>query len=1057
MVIDLITLFNSGVRFVSKPLLIIVAPTKTEHVSSWEGVITYLRDLSYAYHDEILAAAFLAAVGLLIVNHYRVKGRQALRESEARFRVLAERSMVGISVVQDGVCRYINPKLCEMLGYTESEIVDRLGPLDFAHPEERESLRRKMSERLKGTLAYANYELRILTKKGEERVVDVYGSRMIYRGRAAIMATLLDITERKRTEVALKEAHSDLNQIFNSAAPLYVVRSDRTILRVNDTYCSYLGVRPGEIVGEKCHDVWGGAICETSHCPLAVVLAGEEYCSYEREYIHQDGRISILSATALPYRGLDGSVQGVIASFADITELKHREEALRQSEERARTIYKSVPIPTYIWQWVDDEFVLKDYNDAAFELTHGKIPELLEIKFRELHPGHEDWRDDMLRCLREKTSKKYEEPVEHTLRSTSQRLFLSVSIAYVPPDYVMVHTEDVTERAQAEEALRQSERRFREMAEKAPVGIYLINESGVAYTNPAVEEMIGYSVKEIMSHPNPVELVHPEDRHIAAGNLAAFLSGAGGVVKYEVRLMGKSGNIKNLEISSSATIYQGRPMIIGTVVDITERKLAENSLKESEDRFRALAEQSPVGVFVLNGDKFEYVNPKVAQILGYTAEELQAMPSSHGHIHPEDRPAAVDLLKHIITSDVQTMSTSFRVITKNKEIRHVEAQLSKMSYQQMPGLVGTIFDVTDRILAEEALQESEKNFRTLAETSAASIIIYDLDRVVYSNPATSVITEYSAEELSGIRAWELAQAEYREVLRQKAVDRLSGTDTGFDSYEIPIITKSGKQGWVLYTGGLIQYNGKPAVLGTAIDITERKRAEAGLMAAQQERYDQVKQIAGGVAHEIYNALFPASSTLDKLRERLTLKATDDNGRDLKLVGLAETSVSRAIEMTELVTQFSRLDHERDIHMLELKSLITELILDRDKIERLGITVNIDIADDIYIRMNRIHAHSLFRNIIYNAVDALEDVSQRRIDVIARRDGDEIRVEISDTGPGIEPRIQEKIFSPFFSTKPGTGSGLGLAICRRIVDIYNGEISVVSNLDKGATFSILLRT
>ncbi len=673
-----------------------------------------------------------------------------------------------------------------------------------------------------------------------------------------------------------------------------------------------------------------------------------------------------------------------------------------------------------------------------------------------MYPDREDWRKDMLSCLREKTVIKYDKPVEYTFGTTARTRYISISYAYVPPDFVMVHTEDVTDQAEAEATIRASEIRFREMAEKAPVGIYLIDNSGVAYTNPAVEEIIGYSVDEILAHPNPIDLVHPDDKHIAAGNLAAFMNGTGGTVTYEARIIGKSGSIVNLEISSANTTYQGKPMIIGTVVDITERKKAENSLKESEDRFRALAEQSPVGVFVLDQGRFGYVNPKVAEILGYTQEELMSMPSAHINIHPEDREAAVKLLEQIITSDVESMSTKFRVITKTKAVRHVEAQLSKMSYHRVPGLMGTIVDVTARVLAEEALLESERNFRTLAETTAAAIIMYDMDKILYTNPATTGVTGYSTEELSGMRAWELTRSDYHEALRQKAVDRLSGQDKGFDSYEIPLSTKSGGERWVLYTGGLIQHGGRPAVLGTAIDITERKQAEADLQAAQQERYDQIKQIAGGVAHEIYNALFPASSTLDKLRERLSLHTTEGNGRNLKLVGLAETSVTRAIEMTELVTQFSRLDHEQDIQLIDLEPLIRELVSNRANIDRLGIEVNIDIPKNTTIRMNQLHAHSLFSNIIYNAVDALEDVSIRQIDIVAGPSEQYTRIAISDTGPGIEPSIRSKIFSPFFSTKPGTGTGLGLAICKRIIDLYSGEISVESNLDKGTTFTILLK-
>jgi PAS domain S-box-containing protein len=758
-------------------------------------------------HDYVLLALILTAIALLIINHFRIKSQRALRESEGRFKALAERSMVGICVVQDDVYKYVNPRLTEMLGRTETELVNKKGPTDFVHPDDRANLEGRLRRRIAGDEEFAHYESRAVTKAGEIRHLEVFGSRMIYHGRPAILGTLLDITERKRTDEALEKAHSDLRQILDSAAPLYMIDRDYNVLRVNQTFCAYVGKRAEEVTGKKCYEVWPGLLCNTPECPMQIILRGHERADYEREHTNAAGRTSILAATALPYRGIDESVQGMIASFGDITELKRRETALRQSEEKARAQFKSIPVPTYIWQWVDQDFVLIDYNDEAFEITRGGVDNLVGKVYAEVFPSHMDWREDMLRCLHQKTTVRWDRPMYHTLASTGDRRWLLITFAYVPPDLVMVHTADVTARTQA----------------------------------------------------------------------------------------------------------------------------------------------------------------------------------------------------------------------------------------------------------EEALKESEKKFRTLAETTNAAIIIYNKNGLIYANPATETITEYSKEEFAAGPPWDLALPEYREMLQERTSQRLSGDRSLRESYEIPIKTKTGKDKWIMISGAFIQYDGQPAVLGTALDVTERKRAEEALRLAHEERYDQVKQIAGGVAHEIYNALFPAVSTLDKLKERLGSGHDDKEGRNSNLVELAETSVERAIQMTEFVTQLSRLDSETGVEPLDLTEMFSDILRDKPRIAELGARVELNIDRGTQVSMNRTHAYSLFNNLVTNALDALEEVDDRILGIRAGKFGENIKIDVTDTGPGIRPEVVPKIFSPFFSTKPRTGTGLGLAICKRIVDIYGGKISVDSNLDRGTSFTILLKT
>lgn len=1030
----------------------ILAADPEDHVTE-EGAHHFLT----LWHDWVLLALVLALVALLIINYYRVKSQRALRESEARFRVLAERSVVGISVVQDGVYKFVNPRLAEMFRCSKEDIEEKKTPLDFVHPDDRSFVEQSMAKRIAGDEEFVHYEARMITVDGDSRQVEVFGSRMIYRGRPAVIATLLDITERKMTEDELARTHSDLRQILDSAAPLLVINRNFDVVRVNDTFCSHVGKHAGDVKGKKCYDVWSSVLCHTPECPLELTLGGQMRTSYEKEHVSADGNKTILAATALPYVDVSGSVQGMIASFSDITELKLREEALRQSEEKSRAQFMSIPVATYIWQYVGDDFVLVDHNDEALEITGGMLPALIGKKLSEAFPERDDWKNDMLRCLKDRTTVRLDKPMPYYYQATGETKQLMISYAYVPPDFVMVHTADITARTEAEEALKESESRFRELAEKAPVGIYLIRDGQVTYTNSAVEEIIGYSVDEILSDENPMELVHPEDRHVTIGYLTSFINGEMDYARYEARVRTKEGTYRDLEISSSMGHYQGAPAIIGTVVDITERKKSEQALRESEDRFKTLAEQSPVGIYVFKDRKFVYMNPKVPEIMGYSPEQLTIEGSAFDACHPDDRPAVNEAMRKFDASDDTSTFLEFRGITNDGTVRHVEIYVSKVIYEGEQSHVGTLVDVSDRIEAQRALLESERKFRALAETTNAAIIIYSQDGMVYNNPAAEAITERTTEELASMAPWEVCRPDYWDLLKDIAMRRLTGEKTMRKSYELPIITKSGKEKWCLYSAESIQFAGKPAVLGTAVDITEHRQAEADLRTAHQERYDQIKQIAGGVAHEIYNALFPAAASIDKLKGRVGNNGDDDGERNVKLLDLAETSVERAIQMTELVTQFSRLESDTETEAIDLAGLFEEILRDRTRIEQLGVALKVDIPGKALVKMNRLHAHSLFTNILNNALDALEDVEERSIVVTADKMSSGVRIEISDSGSGIPPDILPKLFSPFFSTKPRTGTGLGLAICKRITDIYEGKIAVDSALDRGTTFTIFLKT
>jgi signal transduction histidine kinase len=163
-------------------------------------------------------------------------------------------------------------------------------------------------------------------------------------------------------------------------------------------------------------------------------------------------------------------------------------------------------------------------------------------------------------------------------------------------------------------------------------------------------------------------------------------------------------------------------------------------------------------------------------------------------------------------------------------------------------------------------------------------------------------------------------------------------------------------------------------------------------------------------------------------------------------------------MTDLVTRYSRLDSERIEEAVALRPLLEEIFeSNAERINNLKVDVRLAVADDVVVSCRGDHLHSLFSNLLFNALDALEEVTSRQIKVVASEDNERVQIRFIDTGPGIPAEHQPRVFEPFFSTKPTRGTGLGLAIVKRIVELYHGRIELECLVDKGSIFVIFLKS
>ena len=325
----------------------------------------------------------------------------------------------------------------------------------------------------------------------------------------------------------------------------------------------------------------------------------------------------------------------------------------------------------------------------------------------------------------------------------------------------------------------------------------------------------------------------------------------------------------------------GTPIVIGVARDVTDRVAGERALRASEDRFVTAFYSSPIAMAITTLDEGRYVDVNEAflrqrgyardEVCGHTSLELNVWPS------PDDRLAMVTTLQRRKT--LRDQHIQFR--TKSGRLITTLYSAGLITLDGRPCVLAAIADITAQKLAEEALRESEAKFRMLVETTRFGVFIYREDgSFCYFNPPVEAFTRYSGDELSSMRVWDIIHPDFRDLVVARARARWHGENVP-SRYELKIITKDGEARWLDVTAKIIDFEGKPAFLGTAFDITDREKAgfevQSSLLLGQEterkriarELHDDISQrltLVGFSLNEIEQSLPASSGTLDdKLR------------------------------------------------------------------------------------------------------------------------------------------------------------------------------------------------
>ncbi len=623
--------------------------------------------------------------------------------------------------------------------------------------------------------------------------------------------------------------------------------------------------------------------------------------------------------------------------------------------------------------------------------------------------------------------------------------------------------------------LTEAEENYRFIAEKTTDIIFTQDmDLNFTYVSPSVEKISGYKPDEALELSMD-DIMTGESLERARQTFHKYMSLAEEdpgldipLMEYEyVRKDGSTflGEVKVDFLRDSSGNLTG---VQGVLRDITERRDIQEALRESEERFRALIENSSDILEVIDSNGIlTYASPSVERILGYRPEELTGKPGTE-IVHPDDLPAVAEGFEEAFKNPGKPVITVCRCRHKDGTWRVLEGTgTNHLENPAVKGFISNTRDITERKQSEKSLRDSEEKYRTLFENAIEAIYVAQDERIVFANPKTEELYGYSAQELASRPLTSFIHEKDRDMVLERHKKRLSGDETPPDVYPFRIIDREGFIKWVELKVTPFSWNNRPAALCFQADITKRIQAQEERRKLQDQfhaaqKMESLGTLAGGIAHNFNNVLMGIQG-----RASLMLMDKDGFHPDFEHLRGIEEYVKNAAELTKDLLGFAR-GGKYQPRPTDLNSLIKEEnhmfgstrkeIRVYEKYENNMSTVEVDRGQMRQVLMNLYvnawQAMPAGGNLYVQTENVNIDLNHPRPFEITP--GRYAKISVTDDGLGMDEATRERIFEPFFTTQEmGKGTGLGLSSVYGIVKNHGGFVTVYSEKGEGTTFNIYL--
>jgi len=743
----------------------------------------------------------------------------------------------------------------------------------------------------------------------------------------------------------------------------------------------------------------------------------------------------------------------------DITDLKKVSEALRESEKRYRMLYDSSRdgIAT-----ANLKGFITRCNQAYVDMLGYSREELKKIRYQDITPSK--WHAFNKRIFQEVMKRGHSDVFEKEYIRKDGTIFPVALHTWRIDDEdgnpvgVGSIVRDITERKRAEQKLRESEEKFRQVVSTTTDAIMLFDAETRRFieVNKACEKLYGYSREEFLKLRQKDVTAEPAE---SDASIKKTLEGKLGSIPLRYHKK-KDGTVFPVEISASVFELAGREVLCGVVRDITDRKRAEDALRQSENKYKDLVEEMPDVIYTLDkAGHITSVNRAGKATFGREPEEVIGR-SFTEWIPKVNMPDAMAAFKRILRGEKITTETV--LLDKDGKPHNVEfSSAPTIKNGTVVGTRGIIRDITERRRAEQALAESEQKYRTLVESAGEAILSWDRSGVLlFINGTGAKRLGGRPQDYIGKTAWD--------IFPKKMADRIVSAirkviRTGKQLNTISLDEIQGRLRWHNTTiEPLSDSDGNVnSVIVIARDIHELKQTQERLQRygeemARAEQLASLGTLSATMTHELTQPLTVIRLSIENSLAELEKVSCPDNVKEDLNEALAE--ISSSVLTINRFRNFARKSADRSIHQVDLNEVAERIfkLLD-EQAQRSRVTLRAKNLDKLpTVHMNEKDAGQLFFALIQNAIQATTGKKSRRLTISGALKGQIVELQFTDDCGGIEKENLDKVFEPFFTTRPnGQGTGLGLCIVQRIVTAVGGKVRVESEPGQGSTFFVTL--
>jgi PAS domain S-box-containing protein len=953
------------------------------------------------------------------------KAERALAESEEKFRLLAEGSSDGIFQMDlNGIFTYVSPSFAETYQYSADEIVGT-NYLQFIvehkHMEVQELFHKLLAkEKIK------SQDSTIIRKDGREVEINVSSAPVIKDGRVvAIQGVMRDITEQKKSDMKLAESEEKYRLIFNSA-PVGITQFDNNsvVTAINPKALWMVGLSEQEVLGfnffEKVKD-------DRMLTSVKMALDGST-SGFQGDYRSTiSGNTLYLDLFTAPIVAADNSIKGGIMMIKDITEQIRAQKELKESQKNLTTLFDAITESVLL---VDPEGVILAVNQTAAQRLHTTTDHILGKNAFDFLP------EDVAKFRKAKLTEvaRTGKPVSFEDIRYGRHVwtnFYPIFDADGHVNRIAVFTLDIHERKTAEQELA----KFKKISDMANYGTGILTMDGrFVYVNQTFAKLHGYDPGELIDQY--LTLLHTEEQMVHVKDLRKRLFKEDGFVGEEVWHKKKDGSIFPMLMNAFVLKNEtGTPQLLTvTAIDITEIKKAEESLRESEKKYRLIFDSSPLGIFHYNENGvIQDCNLKTLELSGSSLEKLVGF----NLLENLTEELFLNAIRNSLAGISGELEGKYRSITGGKEsyLRAFTVPIHSEDGSVKGGMC-VAEDVSEKVLFEKALQESEKRYRVLFENAPVAIGVSDFEGNIKDfNSQLLKLYGYSEAE-----AWSLRIRDaYNDAAdREKCLNELNEYGKVVNK-DVKFKRKNGDILDVLVSMNIIELENQKYILGIYRDVTEKKQAEDALSQSHEKLRNLTKYLQSARENERTNIARELHDELGQVLTAINMEAAWvaqklPEGQD-KIKPRAEAISDMAVGAIGVV---KRIISELRPTLLTDLGLAAAIKWQAEEYQRrIGIRFEVNI-DPEEIMVDEDLAIAIFRIFQEATTNAIRHAHATAVRVSLKEKQGQIELAVKDNGIGI---TEDKI---------NLNNAYGILGMKERAQVFNGSLEVSGLHGKGTT-------